>query len=142
MRIKAISTRSNSKGRGQDLKTKSNDNKNKEEREQQSNDKTHIAWKRLSNTEKYLATSYVTHRWRLSHFFNHLALPLSQYVQYCFKLLYLSKLLVLWSDFLSSPDQWQEEWLVQYLWEKGKLPIKKNSCLISLWGKRDINQKT
>ena len=68
MRIKAISTRSNSKGRGKDLKTKSNDNKNKEEREQQSNDKTHIAWKRLSNTEKYLATSYVTHRWRLSHF--------------------------------------------------------------------------
>ena len=39
--------------------------------------------------------------------------------------MYLSKLLVLWSDFLSSPNQWQEEWLVQYLWEKGKLPIKK-----------------
>ena len=42
MRIKAISTRSNSKGRGKDLKTKSNDNKNKEEREQQSNDKKRI----------------------------------------------------------------------------------------------------
>ena len=76
-------------------------------------------------TQKNIWLLVMSHRWRLSHFFNHLALPLSQYVQYCFKLLYLSKLLVLWSDFLSSPNQWQEEWLVQYLWEKGKLPIKK-----------------
>ena len=63
MRIKAISTCSNSQGRGKDLKTKSKDNKKKEERKQQSNDKILIDRKRLNNTGKYLAPSYVTHRW-------------------------------------------------------------------------------